>query len=92
MRPAGKVLFIVHRKTILRQALQSYLQVFGSGKRMALLTGEDQNYQEIMQADFVFAMITMISKDDVLRQFDPYEYQVVVMDEYDIIGLSREAA
>jgi len=81
LRPAGKVLFIVHRKTILRQALQSYLHVFGSGKRMALLTGEDQNYQEIMQADFVFAMITMISKDDVLRLFDPYEYQVAVMDE-----------
>lgn len=81
LQPSGKVLFIVHRKTILRQDLQSYLHVFGSGKKMALLTGEDQDYQEIAQADFVFAMITMISRDDVLARFDPYDYQVAVLDE-----------
>jgi len=81
LQPTGKVLFIVHRKTILRQALQSYLQVFGNRKKMALLTGENQDYQDIAQADFVFAMITMVSRDDVLRRFAPYDYQVVVMDE-----------
>lgn len=78
---AGKVLFIVHRKTILRQALESYRRVFGSGKKMALLTGEDQDYQAIGQADFVFAMITMISRDDVLGRFHPYDYQIAVLDE-----------
>ena len=81
LAPTGKVLFIVHRKTILRQALTSYRHVFGSGKRMALLTGEDQDYDEIAKADFVFAMITMISREDVLRRFDPYEYQTAVLDE-----------
>ena len=81
LQPSGKVLFIVHRKTILKQALQSYLQVFGRGKRMALLTGEDQDYQKIAQADFVFAMITMISRDDVLARFSPREFQVAVLDE-----------
>ena len=81
LKPSGKVLFIVHRKTILRQALNSYLHVFGSAKKMALLTGEDQDYQKIAQADFVFAMITMISRDDVLRRFNPYDYEIAVLDE-----------
>ena len=81
LNPHGKVLFIVHRKTILRQALKSYRIVFGNRKKMALLTGEDQDYRKISGADFVFAMITMISRDDVLRKFDPYTYQVVVIDE-----------
>lgn len=81
LQPSGKVLFIVHRKTILRQALQSYRHVFGSEKKMALLTGEDKDYQEIAQADFVFAMITMISRDDVLKRFNPGEFQIAILDE-----------
>ena len=81
LQPEGKVLFIVHRKTILRQALFSYRHVFGSGKTMALLTGEDQNYQEIKNADFVFAMITMISRDDILQRFGQNEFQTIVIDE-----------
>ena len=81
LKPSGKVLFIVHRKTILRQALQSYKKVFGSRIKMALLTGEDQNYQEIAQADFVFAMITMVSREDVLQRFNSNEFQVIVLDE-----------
>ena len=81
LKPSGKVLFIVHRKTILRQALESYRHVFGRGKKMALLTGEDQDYAAIEQADFVFAMITMISRDDVLKRFHPYDFQIAVLDE-----------
>lgn len=81
LQPKGKVLFVVHRKTILRQALLSYQHVFGSGKKMALLTGEDQDYENIMAADFVFAMITMISKDNVMKKFDPMEFQTLVLDE-----------
>lgn len=48
---------------------------------MALLTGEDQDYQAIEQADFVFAMITMISRDDVLGRFRPEDFQIAVLDE-----------
>ncbi|MBR0381232.1 MAG: DEAD/DEAH box helicase [Eubacterium sp.] len=81
IKPKGKVLFIVHRKTILRQAKDSYRQVFGSGKKMALLTGEDKDFQAVASADFVFAMITMISKDDVLRRFDPKTFTTIVIDE-----------
>ncbi len=43
IQPKGKVLFIVHRKQILRQAMLSYQTVFGSSCKMAFLTGTDQD-------------------------------------------------
>lgn len=81
LKPKGKVLLIVHRKTILKQAKESYRRVFGSEKRMELLTGDDQDYERIKDADFVFAMITMISKQEVMRCFERSEFEVIVMDE-----------
>ncbi len=79
--PRGKVLFVVHRKQILKQALDSYKQVFGLDRKMALLTGEDQDYEAIAEADFVFAMITMISKDSVIHKFDKRSFSTIVIDE-----------
>lgn len=81
LKTSGKVLFIVHRKQILRQAMDSYRKVFNNSKTMALLTGEDQNYDEILQADFVFSMITMISKEEVRERFRPDEFSTIVVDE-----------
>ncbi|MBO4830983.1 MAG: DEAD/DEAH box helicase [Oscillospiraceae bacterium] len=81
LQPQGKVLFIVHRKQILRQAMASYQNVFGRDIKMALLTGEDQNYDEIKSADFLFAMITMISKEGVLDRFSETEFKTIVIDE-----------
>ena len=81
IKPLGKVLFIVHRKQILRQAMESYRRVFGDKKKMALLTGEDKDYEEIMSADFVFAMINMISKDEIIKQFARREFFCLVLDE-----------
>lgn len=81
IKPSGKVLFVVHRKEILRQACNSYKRVFGSKVKMALLTGEDQNYEEIEQADFLFAMVTMISKPEVYKRFSRDEFDVITLDE-----------
>ena len=77
----GKTLFIVHRKQILRQAMLSYQNVFGVDVKMSFLTGEDQDYEEIKNADFLFAMITMISKEEVLQRFSPKEFKTIVIDE-----------
>ncbi len=79
--PKGKVLFIVHRKQILKQAKDSYKHVFGLNRKMALLTGEDKNFEAITEADFVFAMITMISKDEIIRKFDKHYFSTIVIDE-----------
>ncbi len=81
LKPNGKILFIVHRKQILKQAMASYQQVFGTGKSVAMLTGEDQDFERIRRADMVFAMITMLSKKDILNQFEPDEFTDIVIDE-----------
>ena len=81
IRPTGKVLFVVHRKEILRQARESYKKVFGSSIKMAMLTGDDKDYEEITQADFVFAMVNMISKPEVYERFSKDEFEVITLDE-----------
>ena len=81
LKPQGKVLFVVHRKQILKQAMESYEKVFGRNVKMSLLTGEDQDYDEIQRSDFVFAMITMISKEDVMSRFSPDCFTICVVDE-----------
>ena len=79
--PKGKIMFIVHRNEILRQACSSYKKVFGSKYKTAFLTGNDKDYDAIQDADIVFAMITMISKDDVMTRFGRDEFSVICLDE-----------
>ena len=81
LKPSGKVLFVVHRKQILKQAIKTYKNVFGHNVKMSLLTGEDQNYDEIKHSDFVFAMITMISKEEVMQRFSTNFFSICVVDE-----------
>ena len=81
IKPTGKVLFVVHRKEILRQARESYKKVFGSNIKMAMLTGDDKDYEEIAQADFVFAMVNMICKPEVYERFSKNEFEVITLDE-----------
>ena len=81
LKTEGKILFVVHRKEILKQARKSYQKVFGSQYKMAMLTGEDKDYEAIDKADIVFAMITMISKDDVMVRFEPNHFSVICLDE-----------
>ena len=69
------------QKTDFKTGVSSYQQVFGQQKKMALLTGEDKDFEAIQKADFVFAMVTMISKDEVLHKFAPNEFSVAVFDE-----------
>lgn len=79
--PNGKIMFIVHRNEILRQACNSYKRVFGSKYKTAFLTGNDKDFDVIQDADIVFAMITMISKEDVMTRFARDEFSVICLDE-----------
>lgn len=81
LKPEGKILFVVHRKEILKQASKSYQKVFGSQYKIAMLTGEDKDYNAICNADIVFAMVTMISKDEVIERFSPSHFSVICLDE-----------
>lgn len=79
MRELGfkRVLFLVHRNQIAKQAKKSYRKVFGEKVTMGLVTG---NYQEY-DRDFVFATIQTLSKDDTLNKYDKTAFDAIVIDE-----------
>lgn len=72
-----KILFIVHREQILTQALESYRKIFKDQYQMALLTGNQKNFN----ADFIFASMATISKDEYLNKFNPDEFEMICYDE-----------
>lgn len=81
LKHSKKTLFLVHREQILKQAKKSYQKVFGSKVKMEIFSGNARNINEIKSADFVFAMITMMSKQEYLELFDKNEFTTVVIDE-----------
>ena len=72
-----KVMFIVHREQIAKQAMRSYKNVFGRTRSFGLLSGNAKN----TDADFLFATMQMISKEEVRNRFDPEHFETIVIDE-----------
>ena len=79
MRELGfkRVLFLVHRNQIAKQAMKSYRKVFSRKITMGLVTGKHQDYDK----EFIFATIQTISKDDTLKKFQPDSFDAIVIDE-----------
>lgn len=79
MRELGfqRVLFLVHRNQITKQAMKSYRKVFGGQVVMGLVTGKHQKYD----ADFVFATIQTLSKDEILEKYGKTAFDAIVIDE-----------
>lgn len=79
MREMGykRVLFLVHRNQIARQALKSYKNVFDSRLSMGLVMGSEDDYD----AEYIFATIQTVSKDDNLAKFDKKAFDCIIMDE-----------
>ena len=82
---AKKALFIVHREQIAKQTLKSFKRVFGTSKTYGLLSGNSREFE----AEFLFATMQMMSKDEILSHYTPGEFDVIILDEYDIIGQVR---
>ena len=59
----ARVLFLVHRNQIARQAWKSYRKVFDRKVSMGMVTGKYQDYD----ADFVFATVQTLSKEETLK-------------------------
>ena len=72
-----RLLFIVHREQIAKQALKSYRKVIGSKVSMGLLSGT----QKDTHADYIFSTMQTISKENIYRQFSPDEFDYIVIDE-----------
>ena len=79
MRELGfkRVLFLVHRNQIAKQAKASFERVFGSRIRTGLVSGIKHDYE----ADFVFATVQTLSKQENLERFPRDYFEACIYDE-----------
>lgn len=79
MRELGfkKVLFLVHREQILKQARNSYKKVLPSTVSTGLLSGNHKDYD----ADYLFSTVQTMSRDEILNKFDINRFDCIVIDE-----------
>lgn len=75
--PHKKVLFIVHREQIAKQALQTFKKVFGDSVSYGLLSG---NAKET-DAQFLFSTMQMMSRSDTMESFTRKEFSYIILDE-----------
>ena len=66
-----------NRGQIAKQALESYKKVFDKSVSMGMVTGKHQDYN----ADYIFATIQTLSKEDVLEKYDRNAFDAIVIDE-----------
>lgn len=72
-----RALFVVHREQIAKQTVKSYKRVFGSSRTYGLLSGNSRE----LEADFLFATMLMLSKEEILSHYIPEEFDVIILDE-----------
>ena len=72
-----RALFVVHREQIAKQTLKSYKRVFGSSRSYGLLSGNSRDFD----AEFLFATMQMISKEEIMSHYDPGDFDVIILDE-----------
>lgn len=72
-----KVLFLVHREQIAKQAINSYKKVFGSTKTFGLLSGNSKEYK----ADYLFSTMQMMARQETLERFKRDEFDTIIIDE-----------
>ena len=79
MRELGfeRVLFLVHRGQLARQTKTAYEKVFGKTVSMGLVGGGYHDYD----ADYVFATVQTLNRDEHLLQYTPATFDCIVLDE-----------
>ena len=79
MRELGfkRVLFLVHRGQLARQTKKSYERVFAKYVSMGLVGAGHADYD----ADYVFATVQTLSRDEHLLEYDPKTFDCIVLDE-----------
>lgn len=72
---AMRMLYIVHRGTILKEAQAAFGKVFGSSRSYGMFTGEEQK----INADFIFATNFTMARN--VNLFNPESFNYIVFDE-----------
>ena len=73
---AKKILFLVHREQIAKQALETFEKVFDEGT-FGLLSGNHKNFS----VSYLFSTIQSMSKKDIYTKFKKDEFDYIVIDE-----------
>lgn len=80
-----KMLFVVHREQILQKAKSDFYKIMGGlDKEFGILSGNEKN----TDAKYLFATIQSISKDNILNQFQPDDFDYILIDEVHKAGAS----
>lgn len=72
-----KLLFVVHRRTIAKDAMKTFQKVFGNRKTMGLYSGNTKE----LDCDFIFSTVQTISKSNHLEQFEKTYFDYIIIDE-----------
>ncbi len=72
---AKRLLFIVHRETILKDAMDTFKKVFYAERSYGFFTGNKKE----LDCDFLFTSTAMMARH--LDMFDPHEFDYIVYDE-----------
>ena len=79
MRELGfkRVLFLVHRVTLAKQAKKSFEKVFDKKVTMGLVGAGSYEYEK----DYVFATVETLNRDAHLFQYQPDAFDCIILDE-----------
>ena len=72
---AKRLLYIVHRESILKDAKESFVKVFGAERTYGFYTGNENS----LEADFIFATSNMLGRH--LDSFKKDEFDYIIYDE-----------
>ena len=72
-----RVLFIVHREQIAKQALNTFQKVFGNSKKYGLLSGNSKDYD----SQFLFSTMQMMAKEETRNHYKRDEFSCIILDE-----------
>ena len=79
-----KVLFLVHREQIAKQAIESYKKVFGTTRTFGLLSGNSKDFD----VDYLFSTMQMMAKEDIMHRFAKDAFDTIIIDEAHRTGAS----
>lgn len=74
-----RLLYIVHRETILLASMATFKHVFGNNEHISF--GVVGGGRKETGCDFIFATITTLAREDVLFQFKPDHFDYIIVDE-----------
>jgi superfamily II DNA or RNA helicase/HKD family nuclease len=72
-----KFLFIVHRRSIAKAAMETFKSIMPGHITMGLYSGEFTDTQN----DYIFATIQTLSRKEHIEKFDPQQFEYIVIDE-----------